>query len=326
MSKRLPSIVSQQDQQFAHESIEWVYPVVDDEVRNSNYLTEKRSELAAKCDKILSFEIDAYLSRVKSLKILPYMLAFLLSLAVAVGVIAAVAVSTAKVHIAIAIILSLVLGYLFILVFGFLVTLFNKLTVLIVKEKLETEDRQFMKAKKDLAQQLQQEMNTIKNAYFEKVVDAQFRFGKDNAGMGILADWCCEQLMTTLKVCDHRQFLNQVSAGMSYQVTSSQVLVTPKVFNDNSNDYAARDFMSRVSIHPPIFYFREHSIYDLDDDVFTLTGCAQALSAHISEKFPAVLEAAGYDPTVDYEVVSNDSQLQLTITVQNPKFVPFQEM
>jgi hypothetical protein len=208
----------------------------------------------------------------------------------------------------------------------------NVLSDIIAVEILADQSAQLLslaqKHKEKLASisaKLLDEAKAEKDYYFERVIEAQYKYGKNNAGIGVLADWCCEQLMQTIRQSDHRQFLDRVYAKIDLIVEYNNVVLTPTVFTQTTT-LAGSKFQTKTISPSPMFVLQEHSIYNMDNDLYTIVGCAQALSSHITEKMNDVLEKNGYKSDAEYDVACNDNKVSITVNVSNPQFVPFQDM
>lgn len=301
-------------------------PSQDEETASSDYLTSHVDEIRTRGMSMIQTEIDLYDSEIAKLERIPQFLSFVTTffgLTISIAVISAIVYICAGLIWAILCAIFLIfLGYSF---FGIVFILIEMQFLGSRTDQIKTLASEFSKKIDNTINLLNGEITSTKEMYFNSVINAQFKYGKNNQGIGVLADWCCQHIMDAIKKGDHRQFQSQVKGKISYEILFDRVNLTPTIFAAASNDMTL-DAHALKTGDLSVFILQEHCIYNMENDLFTTTGCAQALCAHIKEKMPSTLAANGYNSTITFVFISNDNHVDITITVHNPKFIPFQEM
>jgi hypothetical protein len=192
-------------------------------------------------------------------------------------------------------------------------------------EDLRVINQTYEKNMRDTELMLADEAQTAKEQYYNAVLDAQMRYGVNNGGISVLADWCCGQLMGAVLKADHRTFLEHVYAKIQIKLAFDRAEVNAAILIPESNAFGV-SYQQKDLTPAAVFVLQENSIYNLNSDLCTLVGCTQALCAHISEKMGEVLKERGYDPEAEFTIESNDNVATVMIKANNPKFIPFQDM
>ena len=192
-------------------------------------------------------------------------------------------------------------------------------------ENLEAVNQAYEKYLRDTERMLADDAQTAKEQYYNAVLDAQMKYGVNNGGISVLADWCCGQLMGAILKADHRTFLEYVYAKIYIKLAFDRAEVNAAVLIPESTA-AGMSYQQKDLTPAAVFVLQENSIYNLSSDLCTLVGCTQALCAHIREKMGEVLKDREYDPEAEFTIESNDNAATVTIKVKNPKFIPFQDM
>lgn len=304
----------------------WVYPEASESVAGSPYLTGERENLIRRGEEQIREVSGEYLDRINRIMMVPNLLALVLWAGITALTVYGVTTSVNRNRgTFLAVVTCVALLFAFLYCARGLIFVLRKLCALLVSDKLKAEDQVHREEMEQISHRLKSELAVIENSYFEKVVDAQFKYGANNTGIAILADWCCQRMMKVLEMTDKRQFLEKITAGMRYTVFPDRVPVFPQPQLTPDMEHM-KFHLNNPDPKEWTFFFKEHSIYDIQNDVYNLVGCAQALATHIQEKLPEHMTAAGYDPLMAVEVSGQDNVIELKITTQNPRFVPFMEM
>lgn len=305
---------------------ECMLPQQDADSQHSGYLTDRIEEIRRKGQDMVRSETEVYQAQIDEIAKKPNMLTALCTLGVLVAV-----------PLLAYIITDLITGWgwallVTVAVFAMEYFLWNHLYdyfYLMHLQKhtasLEEAAAEYQEKLEAISSQLAAEVHSIKETYFSSVVDAQFQFGKQNQGIGVLANWCCEQLLYTIRQGDHRKFLERIYAQVQYTVYYDRVVLDSKTFFPNTTP-TGKTLDPKDVLNQVMFVLEENCIYNLKSDLFTLSGCAQALCSHITEKMDDLLATNGYNPEVSYKVESNDNFVKIKMQVDNPQFENFQSM
>lgn len=152
------------------------------------------------------------------------------------------------------------------------------------------------------------QIQTAKNNYLQRVENAQLKYGGSTV-INPVVTWLCDQMILKIKSADQRQFITHIQTELRYRVDCDKIVILE--YRPHAEIYSDGE----------VYSFFEHSFFNLPD-LFRQIGCALALAKLVEFELVKRISDSGYSTEGVYIAQdNNDNTLTLSFTAPNPSYV-----